>query len=149
MDGGSESHVGFVVTGGDSPEYYDFLEQILGQVVPFVHLLIIGNFFAPTGVEQDSRQYAALVWLDTQPGVVKGALAGEYARPEAAQQRFSDEPLVALPGRGTKRARLASASIVACQEAALRADIVRTAGRMAVLILAKRFPSHSRMRRRL
>ena len=47
MDGGSETRVGFVVAGGDSPELSDFLEEVLDQAAPFVHLLVVGNLFGP------------------------------------------------------------------------------------------------------
>ncbi len=68
-------------------------------MAPFVHLLVIGDFFGPTGVGRDDRQSAALVQLDTQAVAVERLIADECAERDAAKQRLRGEAVMALPGQ--------------------------------------------------
>src|SRR5512134_1937616 len=58
MDGGSVAGVGFVVAGGDAAELFDFLEEVLDQVAPIVHLAVIRNCSGSTGIGRDDGQRA-------------------------------------------------------------------------------------------
>ena len=43
MNGGSEARVGFVVACGDPTELFDSPKEVLDQMAPLVHLLIVGD----------------------------------------------------------------------------------------------------------
>lgn len=42
LDGGEETASGFVITGGDSTELFEFLKEILNQMACLTEFLIVG-----------------------------------------------------------------------------------------------------------
>src|SRR5258708_30974276 len=96
MDSGSEGGVGCVVSGGDTTELFDFLEEVLDQVAPFVDFGVIGDACGAAGIGRDDRQSTALVQLEAQPVAVKGLVADQRAQRNAIQQRLDANAVVAL-----------------------------------------------------
>src|SRR5512134_2092428 len=96
MDGGSVAGVGFVVARGDATELFDFLEEVLDQVAPFVHLAIIRNFSGSTGIGRDDGQRASLVQLSPEPVAVKGLIANQRVEGDATKQRRHTDTVVPL-----------------------------------------------------
>src|SRR5258708_36392555 len=89
MDSGSEAGVGFVVSGGDTTELFDFLEEVLDQVAPFVDFGVIGDACGAAGMWWGVRQSTALGQLEAQPVAVKGPVGGQRAPRDALPQRVA------------------------------------------------------------
>src|SRR5258708_39526179 len=92
MDSGSEAGVGFVVSGGDTTELFDFLEEVLDQVAPFVDFGVIGDACGAAGIWRDDRQRNALVQLEAAPCPVQGLVARPPAQSNALQRTLAGNP---------------------------------------------------------
>src|SRR5258708_13751769 len=97
MDSGSEAGVGFVVSGGDTTELFDFLEEVLDQVAPFVDFGVIGDACGAAGIGRDDRQSTPLVQLDAQPVAVKGLVSDQRPPRTPTPQRPAPTAFIALP----------------------------------------------------
>ena len=96
MDGSAVAGIGFVVARGDASELFDFLEEVLDQVAPFVHFLVVGDGSGPAAVGRDHRQGAAFVQLRPEPIAVEGLVADQRLERDAVQQRLDADAVVAL-----------------------------------------------------
>ena len=104
MDGGSVAGVGFaasrppraVVAGSDATELFDFLEEVLDQVAPFVHFPVIQDCSSSTGIGRDNGQRASLVQLRPEPVTVKGLIADQRLQGDASNQRCRTDTVVPL-----------------------------------------------------
>ena len=96
MDSGAERAICFVVAGGDPAEFLDFLKEVLDQMTPFVHLLIVGDLFGATGIGRDHRQGPSRVQRGPQPITVERLVADERVEGDAVQQGLDAAAVVAL-----------------------------------------------------
>jgi len=96
MDGGLVAGVGFVVARGDATELFDFLEEVLDQVAPFVHFPVIWDCSGSTGIGRDDGQRASLVQLSPEPVTVKGLIADQRVEGDATKQRCHADTVVPL-----------------------------------------------------
>ena len=95
------------VARGDSPKLFDFLEEILDEVAPFVHFLVIGNVIDAAGIGRDDCQSAALVQRDTQSVAVESLVGDERAKRDATQQRLRTDAVVALTWQESEACEIA------------------------------------------
>jgi len=127
MDGGVEAVVGFVLAHGYLPKLYDFLEDVLDQVAPFLHLLVVGDGPGAAAVGRDHRQSAAFVRRRFQPIAVEGLIADHRFDRDAVQQPLDADAIVAL-ARHLEEARKIAEHVdqcddPGCQTAARFADV--------------------------
>ena len=61
MDVGCEALIGFVGSHGDAFELFEFAEEVLDQMAPFVHLLVDGEGLSAARMLRDDDLGAALV----------------------------------------------------------------------------------------
>ncbi len=91
--------VGFVVSGVDASELFDFAEIILDEMAPFVNLLIVGDMDFPIALcRNDSRCTAFLQGL-TQTVGIERLVAHQGIEGEAIDQIRDADDLAALAGK--------------------------------------------------
>src|SRR3546814_3813089 len=89
MKRGGVAGVGLVVARGDAAELLDLLEEVLDQMAPFVHLLIVGDGAGAAGVREDHGERAALVQGGSQGVAVEG-LVGDQGVEVRSEEHTSE-----------------------------------------------------------
>ena len=74
-------------------------EEVLDQMAPFVHFVIMRDAPGSVGLGRDDRCGPALIEVGTQPVVVEGFVADERRKIEAGDQRLNTDAVVTLTGQ--------------------------------------------------
>lgn len=74
-------------------------EEVLDQVAPFVHFVIMRDAPGPVGLGRDDRCGPAFIEVGAQPVVVEGFVADERRKIEAGDQRLNTDAVVTLTGQ--------------------------------------------------
>ena len=107
IDGGGEAGIGFVVTGGDTAELLDSLEEVLDQVSPLIHFCVVGNRRCAIRFGWDHSNSAPLVQYGAQGVVVESFVGDESLEIDARDQRFDTDAVVTLAGQQDKARQVA------------------------------------------
>jgi hypothetical protein len=107
MDHGGEALVGFVVSGGDSPERLEAAEEVLDQMAPSIHVEIARDGLGAVGFRRDDRDRAPLVQLGAQPIDIEGLVAEERGEVDVLDERFDAEAVVTLTGQQDEAGEIA------------------------------------------
>src|SRR3546814_6256666 len=99
MKRGGGAGVVLVLARGDAAELLDLLEEVLDQMAPFVHLLIVGDGAGAAGVREDHGERAALVQGGSQGVAVEGLVGDQGVEVEPRDQRRDTDAVVALAGQ--------------------------------------------------
>jgi len=126
IDGSGEAGIGFVVTGGDTAELLDPLEEVLDQVSPLIHFCVVGNRRCAIRLGWDHSNSAPLVEYCAQGVVVESFVGDESLEIDARDQRFDTDAVVTLAGQQDKARQVAQrvdeSDDLGCQPAARLAD---------------------------
>jgi hypothetical protein len=102
MNHGLETSVGFVAAHGDALELFDFAEEILHQMPPFVHLQVnIERFRAPRML-RDDNVCPSLPHFRDNPIRIKGLVGNEAAELEIFDEPFDADRVVTLSRQENK-----------------------------------------------
>src|SRR6185312_7923818 len=96
MDHGVEALVGFVGSHGDAFELFEFAEEILDEMTPFVNLGIERNGLCSARMLGDDDLGAALVQLGNDAVAVEGLVGDQSVEEEAVDKRFDTDRIEAL-----------------------------------------------------
>ena len=87
MDDGIEAPVGFVGAHGDAFELFEFAEEILDQMTPFVDLGIERDRLGAARMLGDDDLGATLVQIGKDAVAVEGLVGNQSAETEAVDER--------------------------------------------------------------
>lgn len=107
MDEGGEALIGFVGAHGDAFELFEFAEEILDQVPPFVHLGVDGQRLFSAWVLGDDDLGPALVEVGDNGVAVKGLVGDQSVEADAVDERFEANRVEPLTGQQAKAHKVA------------------------------------------
>ena len=91
--------IGLFVAGCDASECLEMAEEVLDQMAPFVHFVIMRDAPGAVSLGRDDRCGTAFIEVGAQPVVVEGLVADERLKIEAGDQRLNTDAVVTLAGQ--------------------------------------------------
>src|SRR5688572_1431832 len=96
MDHGGEAIVRLFVARGDAAEILDLLEEILDEVTPLIHLLIMWDGRFAIGLRGNDRNRAAHIEPGAQTVAVERLVRDERVKVDALDERLDPNAVMAL-----------------------------------------------------
>ena len=113
MDDGIEALVGFVGAHCDAFELFEFAEEVLDQMTPFVHFGIERNRLGSARMLGDDDLGATLVEIGNDAVAVEGLVGDQSAEGEALEKRFDTDRIETLAWQQDKAYEVTERSVPA------------------------------------
>jgi hypothetical protein len=129
MDHGREAHVRLVIARRNPPERLQLAKEVLNQVAPAVHHLVIHDLAPTARLGRDHRNRAPRVQLGPKPVIVESLVPDQRRDRNTGQQRWRRNTVVPLTRKKNKAHQIAQPihqhGDLGCQTPARAADGLR------------------------